>query len=58
MPFFALPPFFRAIRDGMNNEHKRKDKEAFNKRGLEQKGGCVGGEGGGEGRELKRQTKT
>ena len=49
--------FFRAIRDRMNNEHKRKDKEAFNKRGLEQKGGCVGGRRG-EGRELKRQTKT
>lgn len=31
----------------MNNEHKRKDKEAFNKRGLEQKGGCVGGRRGG-----------
>lgn len=47
MPFFALPPFFGAIRDRMNNEHKRKDKEAFNKRGLEKKGGCVEGEEGG-----------
>lgn len=34
---------FTAIREGMNNEHKRKDKEAFNKRGLEQNGGCEGG---------------
>ena len=43
--FLALPPpkCFTAIREGMNNEHKRKDKEAFNKRGLEQNGGC--GEG-------------
>lgn len=36
---------FRAIREGMNNEHERKDKEAFNKRGLEQKGWCVCGGG-------------
>lgn len=47
----------QAIRKELNNEHGGKDKEAFNKRGLEQKGGggvCVEG-----GRiQLKSQNKT
>lgn len=46
-PWCAVLPSsqsFTAIREGMTNEHKREDKEAFNKRGLEQNGGC--GDGG------------
>ena len=34
---------FREMRERMNYEHERKDKEAFNKSGLQQKGGCEEG---------------